>query len=96
MNLSHKEITYLKKRTLNWKVMYMKMLEKFEYEGKIYEIKLIETQDGFTVRAYCQDKKANRFSYSIDKETNEDFTRIHGRGALKELIQHAKSDIIGN
>ncbi len=74
----------------------MKTLESFEFEGKFYEIKMVETADRLTVRAYHQNAVANYFSHSIDKDTNEDFIRVHGRDAIKELIQHAKSDITGN
>lgn len=74
----------------------MEILESFEFKNKIYEIRMIVTNDRVTVRAYHQDKEANRFSYSIDKETSKDFIQTHGRDALKELIQQAKSDIIGD
>lgn len=71
----------------------MKVLESFEFKGKIYEIRMIESADRITVRAYHQNKAANAFSHNIDNETNQDFIRTHGKDALQLLIQHAKSDI---
>lgn len=74
----------------------MEILETFEFAGKLYEIGMIDEGGSLSVRAYHQNKEANRFIYSIKKEIDKDFIRVHGRSSIKELVQQAKQDIIGS
>lgn len=73
----------------------MEILETFEFAGKLYEIGMIDEVGSLTVRAYHQNKEASRFIYSVKKETDKDFIRVHGRSSVKELVQKAKQDVIG-
>jgi hypothetical protein len=67
-------------------------IEKFEHDGREYEIRAITSDNGYTVRTFL-DGKAVSPTYSITFETAVDLVNSGWGDAIDNLIEDAKSDI---
>jgi len=70
--------------------------EKFEHDGKEYELKLFSDGWDFTVKAFHQDREANGYSYSVSLPTAFDLQKVTGADAIKVLFENARGDIREN
>lgn len=77
--------------------MEMKEIDSqpFEDKGKNYEIKVFQTGNTFTVKAYLGNKEANCYSYSIDvtNSTKDEWNWDHEKEPCKRLIDIVEDDI---
>jgi len=65
----------------------------FQFEGKDYEIRVFEKDNGYFIRAYIDNKPANGYGYSVDEVTCVGLAHTKKLSALQHLIDHAQSDI---
>jgi hypothetical protein len=66
--------------------------EIFEHEGREYEVRAIEADDGWKVRTFLDGKPVSP-TYSITFETAVDIVHSGWGDAIDNLIEAAKSDI---
>jgi hypothetical protein len=67
--------------------------EVFEFDDKVYTVKVFETIDGYTVQVFKDDKRATPFSYSVDRLTSMDSQFFSGYSGIDRMIKMAKTDI---
>ena len=65
----------------------------FIFDGNKYEIIVTQVENGYTVRAFLNNKPANPWFYNVDFITNMDIENAIGESAYDHLIESAKSDI---
>lgn len=70
----------------------MNRIEKFEYEGRAYEIRATATDNGYTVRTFLDGNPVSP-TYSITFETAVDLVNSGWGDAVDNMIENAKSDI---
>jgi hypothetical protein len=69
-------------------------VEKFIHNGKPFEIRIIFDGECVYVKAFQDNRPANRFRYSATIEVIHDMAAILGTDAVKHLIEIAKQDIV--
>jgi hypothetical protein len=67
---------------------------KFNHNDKTYEIRVICDGDTVYVKAFLNNKPANRYRYSATLKNATDIKKILGIDAVNYLIEKAKQDII--
>lgn len=67
--------------------------KRFTYRGEGYEVRVWETPEGHTIKAYKGDKPANGYSYHVDRVTEEMHDMDHFPTAEDHLITLAQSDV---
>ena len=70
------------------------IVDKFNADGKDYEVRLETTGDGLTIRVFHKGEPADGYSYSITLDTAYDYKFITSQDAVKDLISLAKNNII--
>lgn len=68
--------------------------ERFEHEGKSYEIRLLPEGDAVHVRAFHNGARVNRFTYSATVEVLQDIEAVQKMPGIRHLIEIAKQDVI--
>ena len=69
-------------------------VEKFTHNGKEYEVRVICDGESVYVKAFEDNRPANRFRYSATIEVIQDMAAVMGTDAVKHLIEIAKQDIV--
>lgn len=67
-------------------------IEKFQFNGNDYEIRVLAIDGQFKVCAYLGDKQASHV-HSVDEVTNFDFRQSQGKPAYDQLVEDVKTDI---
>lgn len=68
--------------------------EKFEHDGKTYTIRVWAQGDQVFVRAFVEDRPANRCVYHISCQTDNDVIAAqHLHSGIENLVESAKADI---
>ena len=69
-------------------------VEKFTHDEKDYEIRIISDGELVYVKAFCDNKPANRFRYSVTMDEIHDMATAIKQDAVKHLIEIARQDVI--
>jgi len=67
--------------------------KEFKHDGKAYVVKAFADEEGIKVRAFLDERPANRFTYSITWETNMDLKMVMGLSGIDVLMQQAEEDV---
>jgi hypothetical protein len=65
----------------------------FSFEGKEYQIRVVSDGATIYVRAFCDNKPANGYSYQVTIMTAFDLKKLMGFDAIKQLIKSAREDV---
>jgi hypothetical protein len=68
-------------------------VEKFDHDGKTYEIRIICDGESVYVKAFVDNRPANRFRYSATIAVVQDMNQVTGTDAVKHLIEIAIQDV---
>ena len=65
----------------------------FEFEGKQYDIRVASDSDRYKVAVFHDNKRVNPYTYSVDFNTDFNFSVTQGMHAYSHLMDVAESDV---
>ncbi|MEM9300014.1 MAG: hypothetical protein AAGA64_16760 [Bacteroidota bacterium] len=68
-------------------------VHEFTVDGITYTVRMWHDHSHFYVRAFCDNKPVNPFTYQVSFEKNYDYFVLHGSPGKEVLLEQATADI---
>jgi len=70
------------------------VLESFHANGKDYEIRIVQLEEGIVIRAFQSGRAANGYSYHVTLPDNIALKNVLGLHGIRYLAEKAKEDVV--